>query len=149
MQDCDFSVFTPDNPFRAMIDWTLVEMGDLGLHAEVLCYHTLLVQGAELLMQDSHIERVIIEQQHQLERCCQCLWKAQAAMHITLLLVSDRWELHWPPPPQENSPPLQFVALQALRDALDSTSHLRGGASSDDNDTEEQHNRQTNRNHGR
>jgi hypothetical protein len=52
-----------------MIDHTLVEMGDPGLHAEVLRYRTLLVQGAELLVQDSHIKHTIMEQQHQLDQC--------------------------------------------------------------------------------
>ena len=69
MQDHDFSVFTPDNPFHAMIDQTLVEMGDPGLHTEVLRYCTLLTQGAELLVQDSCVERAIMEQQHQLDQC--------------------------------------------------------------------------------
>ena len=78
MQDRDFSVFTPDNPFCAMIDRTLIEMGNPGLHAEVLCYHTLLVQGVELLIQDSRVERTIMEQQHQLDQCHHCLREAQA-----------------------------------------------------------------------
>ena len=74
-------------------------MGNPGLHAEVLHYCTLLAQGAELLVQDSCIEQAIMEQQHQLEQCHQCLQEAQAATRITLLLASNRWELRQPLPP--------------------------------------------------
>jgi hypothetical protein len=82
-------IFHPDHGSHALVDRALMQIGDPGLHAEVVCYRFCLVERDDIALSHRNVARAELQNDEELLACSRFLANARGASRIGTTIFAE------------------------------------------------------------